>query len=395
MLTFVQKGLRRLRGSAVDEAKTQKVLDLLLELRCHVPPEHRVINSSVDVATDDANDLMSVRGVMELAVTRISGGNRSLQDGSLHMVISRLGRASTAAREEINNVIIFVIDFIKNLLMSPPSDNEDFLLRKSALETLVTISATALPGELATLSKTVSVVASYLNDDWDTSTALTALIALWYEVFYSWHSTAHCFHSKSLGTRVIPELKKVLPALRSVIQRSRKLWYPLSTCLSLIPAAMDERKVGDAVGLLNQLLETHSNFWSSTDVVPLLSLCGRQNDSSLAAKHLQPFAKRLARQLPAETMLLAVKQLWAELRKGDDDREQRSERLFVVVREWIKSHQRPQVEGAARDLFTMLLEAWDIVVSTGSRRSIVLAVDLTSDVRLWLPRARASVHSSL
>jgi len=32
-------------------------------------------------------------------------------------------------------------------------------------------------------------------------------------------------------------------------------------------------------------------------------------------------------------MLLAVKQLWAELKKGDDDREQRSERLFVVVHE--------------------------------------------------------------
>jgi hypothetical protein len=136
---------------------------------------------------------------------------------------------------------------------------------------------------------------------------------------------------------------------------------------------MDEGKVGDAVGLLNQLLETHSNFWSSSDVVPLLSLCGRQSDPSPAANHLQPFAKRLARQLPAETMLPAIKQLWAELKRADDDKEQRTERLFVVVREWIKSHQRPQVEGAARDLFNMLLEAWDIVVSTESRRLIALA----------------------
>ena len=134
---------------------------------------------------------------------------------------------------------------------------------------------------------------------------------------------------------------------------------------------MDEGKVGDAVGLLNQLLETHSNFWSSADVVPLLSLCGRRHDSPLIANHLQPFAKRLARQLPAETVLTAVKQLWAELKKGDDDREWRSECLFVVVREWIKSHQRPQVEGAARDLFKILLEAWDIVVSTWSHCPIV------------------------
>ena len=129
--------------------------------------------------------------------------------------------------------------------------------------------------------------------------------------------------------------------------------------------------MGDAVGLLNQLLETHSNFWSSADVVPLLSLCGRRHDSPLTANHLQPFAKRLARQPPAETVLTAVKQLWAELKKGDDDREWRSECLFVVVREWIKSHQRPQVEGAARDLFKILLEAWDIVVSTWSHRPIV------------------------
>ena len=154
--------------------------------------------------------------------------------------------------------------------------------------------------------------------------------------------------------------------------------------------------MGDAVGLLNQLLETHSNLWSSADVAPLLSLCGRQNDSSLVANHLQPFAKRLARQLPAETMLTAVKQLWAELKKGDDnDREQRSERLFAVVREWIKSHQRPQVEGAARQLFNMLLEAWDIVVSTGSHRLIILAVGLTNHASLWPLRARASVRSSL
>jgi len=62
-------------------------------------------------------------------------------------------------------------------------------------------------------------------------------------------------------------------------------------------------------------------------------------------------------------MLAAVEQLWAELKKGDN-REQRSERLFIVVREWIKSHQRPQVENATRNLFNMLLEAWDIVVST-------------------------------
>jgi len=61
-------------------------------------------------------------------------------------------------------------------------------------------------------------------------------------------------------------------------------------------------------------------------------------------------------------MLTAVKRLWVELKKGDG-KERRSERLFIVVREWIKSHQRSQVEDAARDLFNMLLEAWDIVVS--------------------------------
>lgn len=61
-------------------------------------------------------------------------------------------------------------------------------------------------------------------------------------------------------------------------------------------------------------------------------------------------------------MFTAVKQLWVELKKGDD-RERRSEHLFTVVREWIKSHQRSQVEDAARDLFNMLLEAWDIIVS--------------------------------
>lgn len=184
-------------------------------------------------------------------------------------------------------------------------------------------------------------------------------------------ATSDCFHSKTLGTRVIPELKKILSALGIVIQRSRELFYPqIHMPLSFTPPAMDEGKVGDAVGLLNQLLETHSNFWSSADVVPLLSLCGRRHDSPFSANQLQPFSKRLARQLPAETVLTAVKQLWAELKMGDD-RERRSESLFVVVREWIKSHQRPQVEGAARDLFKMLLEAWDIAVSTWSRPPIV------------------------
>ena len=127
---------------------------------------------------------------------------------------------------------------------------------------------------------------------------------------------------------------------------------------------MDEGKLGDAVGLLNRLLEAVPDFWSSADVVSLLSLYVRQDHASPAADHLQPFVKRLARQIPTETMLTAVKRLWAELKKGEDGGQQ-SERLFVVIREWIKSHQRPQVENAARDLFNMLLEAWNIVVSTG------------------------------
>ena len=126
---------------------------------------------------------------------------------------------------------------------------------------------------------------------------------------------------------------------------------------------MDEGQLRDAVGLLNQLLETVPDFWTSADIVPLLSLCGGQDPSSPTANYLQPFVKRLARQIPAEVMLRAVKQLWAEIKKGDD-KERRSEHLFTVVREWTKSHQRSQVEDAARDLFNMLLEAWDIIVST-------------------------------
>jgi hypothetical protein len=115
------------------------------------------------------------------------------------------------------------------------------------------------------------------------------------------------------------------------------------------------------VALLNQLLEPVPGVWSSADIVSLISLCGRQDHSSPVARHLRPFAKRLTRQIPAETVLTAVKQVWAALKKGDD-REQESEHLFMVVREWIKSHQRLQVEIAARDLFNMLLEAWDIAV---------------------------------
>jgi len=359
----------------------QHVLNLLLELRQHVPPEPEIINSSIADAIEDALDLGSVHGMMESTMASIRGDDRRLQDGSLQLIARRLGAVSTAARKEISSTIIFVIDFIKNLLGSSPRDNEHFLLREAALKALSTISATALPDELATLSKTMSLVVNCLNHDWNTSTGLTTVITLWYEVVRDGCSTPDCPHSKTLGTRVIPELAKILPSLGSVIQRSRELFDPRNhMSLSLIPTAMDEGKVGNAVGLLNQLLETHSNFWSSADVVPLLSLCGRQGHSSPAAAHLQPFAKRLARQLPAETMLTAVKQLWAELKKGDD-REQRTERLFVVVREWIKSHQRSQVEGAARDLFNMLLEAWNIVVSTSLIVQIVLAVDLTTRAR--------------
>ena len=157
---------------------------------------------------------------------------------------------------------------------------------------------------------------------------------------------------------------------------------------------MDEGILVNAVGLLDLLLETVSKFWSSADIVPLLSLCGRQAHSSLAANHLQPFAKRLARQIPDGTMLVAVKQLWGEIKKGGDDAEQRTEHLFVVVREWIKSHQRPQVEAAARELFNMLLEAWDVVVSTLAVL-IIPATDLTANSRLCLLIARLSGRSSL
>jgi hypothetical protein len=137
LLTFVQKGLHRLRASAVDEEMTKNVLGLLLELCEHAPPESHVIISSVTDAIEDALDLVPVGGMMELVVTRISEGDRRLQDGSLHLIARRLGRASTAARKGISSEIIFVIDFIKNLLRSSPSDNEDLLLRGSALGALV------------------------------------------------------------------------------------------------------------------------------------------------------------------------------------------------------------------------------------------------------------------
>ena len=210
----------------------KNVLGLLLELGRHVPLEPHAVKLSINVAFDDALDLVSVRGMMEVTVNSIRGDEGKLQGGSLDLVARRLERTSTAARKEIKNEIIFVTDFIKNLLMSPPSDNEDLLLRESALRALIAISATALPDELATLSKTVSVVTICLNRDWNTSIGLKALIALWYEVIHGGCSTAHCLHSKALGKRVIPDLKKVLFALGTVIQRFRKLFYPQSTCLS-------------------------------------------------------------------------------------------------------------------------------------------------------------------
>lgn len=182
LLTFVQRGLHRLRASAVDETMTQNVLNLLLELRQHVPPERPIIDSSIRDAIEDAVDLVPVRGMMEMAVTSIEGGDQTLQDGSLQMVAHRLGRASTAARKEINRHIILVIHFIEDLLMSSPNDNP--LLRESALAALVTISSTALPDELPILSKTVSVVALYLKHNWNTKIGLTALITLWYEVVH-------------------------------------------------------------------------------------------------------------------------------------------------------------------------------------------------------------------
>lgn len=179
LLTFVQKGLNRLRPSAVNEELTQQVLNLLLEIRQRSPPGPHLINSSVDDAIDDTLNLVSVRGMMEMTMDRITVGGRHLQDGSLQMIAHRLGAASTSARKEISSIIISVIDFIRELLRSSPIDDEDRLLRKSALRALATISATALPEELATLSKTVLVVANYLNYDWDTSTGLTAIIVLW------------------------------------------------------------------------------------------------------------------------------------------------------------------------------------------------------------------------
>lgn len=175
LLAFVQKGLNRLRPSAVDEAYTQQVLDLLVKICQLSPPDPRVINSAID----DALGLVPVRGMMELAMDRIVEGDRSLQHGSLQMIANRLGAASTAARKEISKTIISVIGFIKDLLSSSPINDEDRLVRNSALRALATIAATALPEELATLSKTVLVVAKYLNYDCNTSTGLAAIIALW------------------------------------------------------------------------------------------------------------------------------------------------------------------------------------------------------------------------
>ena len=183
LFTFVQRGLRRLRESAVDEVMTQNVLNLLLELQQHVPPESPVITSSIRDAIEDAVDLVPVHGMMEMTVNRIGGGDQTLQEGSLQMVAHRLGRTSTAARKEINSHIIFVIHFIEKLLMSSPNDNP--LLQESALAALVTISSTALPDELSTLSKTVSAVSHYLKHNCNTKTGLAALIALWYEVVHS------------------------------------------------------------------------------------------------------------------------------------------------------------------------------------------------------------------
>lgn len=171
--------MNRLRASAVDEGLTQQVLNLLLELQQRAPPDSQIINSSVNHAIDDALTLVSVRGMMETTLDRITGGDRRLHDGSLQLIAHRLGTATAGARKEISSAIIAVIDFIKNLLGTSPRDDEDRLIMKSALEALATISATALPDELATLSKTVLVVANCLNYDWNTSTGLTTMIVLW------------------------------------------------------------------------------------------------------------------------------------------------------------------------------------------------------------------------
>lgn len=164
----------------MDEALIKHVVNLLIELRQCAPPEPHVIESSVRDATDDALDLVSVRGMMETAMVWIRENDRTyLIDGSLQLIARRLGVASTTARKEISGAIISVIYFIIDLLGSSPSDDEDLHLRTSALSALATISATAVPDELATLSKTVLVVANYLTHNRNTSAGLTAMIVLW------------------------------------------------------------------------------------------------------------------------------------------------------------------------------------------------------------------------
>lgn len=192
--------------------------------------------------------------------------------------------------------MVKIVEAIRSVLQAPSPDE----LVQAALSALGVVSSTMNIGEEYVLTTTVPIVIRRIQQRQTAAPSLSALLNLMCVLVKSFADTASNTKTRirqRLGPRIIPFFKDLVKECSNVL------------------ADDTSQAHADATSVLQALLASIPNFWSSGDILLIIELYLR-SDATVAQRpktHLTGFVKTLAKRGSSKVLLPTLCDSWTRL----------------------------------------------------------------------------------
>ncbi|KIP06398.1 hypothetical protein PHLGIDRAFT_128310 [Phlebiopsis gigantea 11061_1 CR5-6] len=344
VLLFVRYALAQIasagtRGPTPDQNTSSALLKTLLDISASkraklAEASMMYISKTADDAVRDALSVMSAADFIAGALAAIETAETSILEGVFNLLAEGLPNVSERVRQESRVAITKIVDSIKTLI---PTATPGVL--SSALNALNTIATSLSPGEEHALTSTVPLVIKSIKERRATSSALTTLLSL----------------TAKLGPRTIPFFKEVV-----------------KECVSVLSTPKMEGS-SESIAVLQALLTSIPNFWSSADLTQVVDLyldsvvSMRQTHSAL----IWTLVKSVTKKVPSKTLIPVFCEYWATLTAQSETVPAKALAYFTILKRAIHTADRSVVADNLRQLSKTFLDGLQVCASDASVRDEV------------------------
>ncbi|KAJ3530702.1 hypothetical protein NM688_g7673 [Phlebia brevispora] len=343
LLIFVAHALKQMSLTPAPAGEGQSHTELLSSLLdIAVAKTERLTASGMDSISGFAREtvrdallVMPASNFVASILVALSSGEPTIQQGALNLFAEQLVNMATQVRQTAKVAVGKIIDSAKKLLSSTSS----VALRNSALEALRTVAESMVSGEEHALTSTVPAV---LKVAVEPQTSLPALQVL-------------SLQSHKLGPRLIPYFKDIVKEC-SVILRVQ---------------GGNEAVCSQAVGVLQGLLSSIPNFWSSAEFLQIINLYldTRGSSSKPQLTSLSTLIKTVAKKAPSKLLLTTLCDIWPSL--VAEPVVSKLQGYFSLLKRVVHVSERPVVSDNMRTLFKVFLDSFELFAASSSMREAV------------------------